>query len=1378
MDKPLLVAYKNEQDQNHDIHGTPQVVAEINWNQTKFLADAAKRGVHIRMFNYAGQPVPSNKASFDSVWTESNRLRTVDWNGQPRELYYNSVNWHSDSSHPHLDWQNPERPVESFNYWGAEITFYVNIYETGTWRFAAATDDSYEWYVYDGPIPTLLSSYYKGRFITHPPEYNEESQHTFNTTGLFKMVVKITNDNQHWGQYLGYKPPSANANTMNYLPLDPELVIRPDDLESPLANPELVKYNQFDSRVEDWKEWRQYFPLSSVVAPHRPTSGVRYNSLSSDARVMSPTDYIVETRNSPKQNHWYLLSKNNQHYQYWASDCKSSATGDAAGGYALDMSDIIVHYNEPVGTNKISVTMNLGALPHTMTLAYADEDGVWHNIITPGQFIEIDEQTGQIVYYVDRNGVWGVEPDYEQDYSVYVTKIRVNIGAMKTPNARAEVIEISARKELDVTARTAGFNCELSMDEANFMRPLGQISSNSGSIELSNWDGAFGVENLDPVEIGPNRLNQVKERAVKFTFDLLYDLSEQGETDPYRVRMFTMYSANWTREGEFDYTVELFDSAKILQNTVCPEIYERDQPVHIILASILDNVGYTSYRFDREDYSSTSPVLDFFANEPDATVWETIQALCETSMSAVYVDEYDMLQLITKDKLTSAENPAYTLRGEHVIDQEGNTLLPNIVEMNKLYDQEANKVRITYKPKAIKTNKDPNFPQELTDIVWQTNDTITLRATRLVRDLRYAEENEFWIDEGAAELWPFKGRGNINGEMIAWDGKEYYYQRRISPLSQPAVYSYERRICRSQEEVDQCIALSKTGQYKMVNKFTGRIILRRDEKTGTPNGRAIDSSKYRVPHPVNRRPGWFPATHVIGQPGMAPGYWPGEAGTSWYTLSNDANQTSIEINRPTNRNDDWFKNQLLVRSSSPGTVLQQWGARIKFKESTTIGELNFLFNMGQSFGNSEVVTTANPWAFNQYYQVSFLETQNLVRNATHEIGAWVVSPDPVYRTHDNAIRGSASRMYNRNYWEPWEERMKGYKYNFERNKWYDIKIDLTRGRGYYANSDMHFFVWINGQPAGGFNAAGPPNRHKWLARTNYWAIGCRAASKIEIEHAYSWTVFGADNGDGTFTPNYDTEREGTLYDYEQFRWDYANGGYLSTYLEDGILYPAKGKSSPYRDGSQFKGEFFFDDFGGMIHEIRDFEVNLDKAPVETVQTLISNENVRELELTYSPNKAKFAIVNVSNKNVIAHGQEALGGGQQINHSMALYGYVLTEDDEQVVSREDRVAIKDRGEVRLDLTADWINTKEQADELAKWAVKNFAEPKDVITMEVFGDATFSIGDKLNIVYSKAEIEESWLYLVTKIRYTYTDTGLQVNLDLRRARNNYVPSDDGT
>lgn len=1463
--KNLPQEYRDYVTYNHAITASPRVRAEWNWNHTSKLALEHRNGVYAKLYVMptGGWNPPAGVAgkwtAIGEGWTTAQKSEAFNmiFNSPVRKTFIHSTpTFTYYTNKPNLYWMNNGVEVLQIHNFGMDMTFQFEAKESGTYQFYSTSDDAHEWYITDSNgVEQLLTKYHGARQAVAYPSFSENTTFTL-TPGKYNMRFKVYEGNIAYDFSIGFRSPSQiTAGNTTIQRIDGDAAILPGEM-GPKHNPEPYTPVNSTQGVTEWKQDREYFPMESIIDPNRPLSGIRYNILPGDAYIMAPADYITTYDDAyvtgvvrgdylagasyavndivkwddrdyscitshtagpfidfakfrligRKPNRYYMLHRADQKYKYWISDTKSD-TGQTGGVYEIDDAGFVIYYTEPVGTNKVTVTFNLGAQPKKLSVDYygwlpgqdvnADIPD-WHPILQSTDTPQLNPYTGQLQFWIDANLNWTQIPtESVADNSVKLERLRVNVLGLNKASARIEVIEASARKVLDISHRVVDFSITRSMDEQDFMRLIGEVSANSGAITISDWDNAFELDTGTEQQ----KLEQLRMRKTKFTFDLIYDLESTGYGPRYyATRLATLHSADWSRDGEFDYSINLFDSAKLLMNLDSVEFFEHPGMIHVIVAQLLDLVGFDRYQFDKADYDPilNSTSIDYYSPSAEMTVWEALQEVAETTLCAIFFDEYDQLQIMTKEEITAAtladvqipislDDPRlrkvplsdYVLRGHQddaliapFADDPGYDIeaLPNIIGLNKDYDVQANKVKITYNPKSIKMGGDLSDLQPQTDIVWKEDETVVLRATRLVKPLPaqsvYSEPDNdtmfFWITSGKeAELWPFKGKANVNGEIIEWDGKEYFWMEQHETnngvFAPTYTYSYHNEIIFSEEDWRNRIAKAKNGNWRAVNGFTGKIRLKVDTKKKKVTGRGADMSKYQVDHPTGPRQGWSNVRLTLGDQGVWPGYWPGEQNSSFYITQNDPKNTSIEINRPTNANDDWFKTQALMRRDSvPGIPLQQWGFRFKFKESATMGEISIMFNMATAAGGnwgSQAATDLIPGTFNQWYQVSFLETQGIVRNAAHEIAAWVQSPDPFYRTQDNAIRGSASRMYTRNYHDSWEERMKGYRFNFERNKWYDVKIDLTRGRGYSPNQDMHFFVWVNGIPAGGFNAAGPPTQHLWLPPTNTWAIGSRAASKVEIENAYSWTEF-----------------DDLIQQEEMTRYDLTNGQYAGAWLDEGLLLPAKGKNFPYRDGSEMGGYFFFDDFGGSLHEIREYKVELDKAPVEGLSWYISNENVRMLDIKYSPNEANFAIVNASGQDQIAQGEQNTGQNNNVNHQMILYGYVLTEDEETTVERENKDSIRDRGEVRLEIDANWINTKYQAEDLAAWIVDHFSNPMDVLDVEVFGDTSYSIGDKVRIFYKKAQIDPDWLYIISEINYDYNSNGLESSITLRRVRNN--------
>lgn len=1472
MKKPLIQEYKDKIAMGYDITGVPRVRAEWNWNQTSKLSQPYRTGAIANLYMHQisddnGTLLTKTNVENGSFIMTAAAFATAFETPVIRRITMNSPSFTDLGTNPtkftYNTADNVEVPVTA-NF-GLEIFYQFEATEDGAYQFYATSDDSYETYITDDDgVEHELFHFYGIRGTKPFGSYDENALTPVLVKGhKYTIRVRWYDGYFSYGLLTYFRTPSQIAASNPALTfLDGSYAILPGE-NGPKENPTPAIQDQTADVVE-WSQFKEFFPLDSILGVARPVSGIRYDMLgteSTDAFVMQPSQYItthneeytykVDHDSNPatpmidvewpvrgdwtpgeayivgdivkfidrdykctsahtatnlfnfngfkliaqKPKRYYLLHRYDQKYKYWVSETKSSATANVSGHYNIADTDFIVHYDELVSTNKVSITFNLGALPKAISVDFwgrldGETEDDWHTIFGNGDIAQVNPYTGEFQFWYD--GIdWTQFPTQSKDNSVKLQKLRVQVQSIDKRNTRLEVIEASARKELDVTERVVDFSIERSMDEADFMRLIGKISANSGHITLSDWDNAFELDSGTDQQ----KLRQLADRQTKFVFDIVYDLDGTNYGPRYYpVRIATLHSADWSREGEYDYGINLFDSAKLLQNTDSTEFFEKGGFIHTLIAQLLDSSGFDKYQFDRYDWDAilNSTRLDYFAPDFEDTIWTSLQKIADASLCAIFFDEYDVLQVMTKEEITMAQwqdtealtnatgrlvpKCDYVLRGQfdeakeapYNTDPDYDTdAIPNIAEFRKIYDVEANKVKVTYKPRSIKKGGVPGFEEPLTDIVWKSEDDLVVRATRLIWPLpatsTYSSPDNndmyFYISPGeVSKLWPYSGKANVNGEIIEWSGKEYFWREPVISKSTGYPITVDRwEVLYSEAERIQRDAKSASAISSVVNGFTGKIRLKVDDKKKLVTGRAADLSKYQVDHRTNMRPGWNNVRTVLGDPGVFTGYWPGEQNSSFYSVSNTSTQTSIEINRPTNRNDDWFKTQALFRrDSSMAKPLQQWGFRFRFKDSATMGEISLMFNMGAALGGnygSQVVNSLVPSTFNQMYQISFLETQGIVRNVAHEIAAWVQSPDPWYRKQDNAIRGGASRMYTRNYADPWEERMKGYRWEFKRDVWYDVKVDLTRGRGYSPNGDMHFFVWINGVPAGGFAAGGPPDRHLFLPPTDCWAIGSRAASKVEIENAYSWTEFAE-----------------VKQIEENTRFDLTTRSYASAFLDEGLLNPARGSSYPYRDGSEMAGNFFFDDFGSVVHEIREFDEQLDKAPAEGLSYFISNENVRMLDMQYSPNKASFAIVNASNTDQIVQGEQDIGQNNTVRHQMLLYGYVLTEGEEAVVERTNDRSIRDRGEVRLDLNADWINTKQQAEDLCSWIVDNFSEPMDVVEVEVFADASFSIGDKIRVFYDKAAINQDWLYIVNKINFEYTESGLISKLTIRRVRNN--------
>ena len=1432
--------------------------------------------------------------------------------------------------HSAPSWRNGEN-MPKFGldkHFSVIMEFQLDILEEGWHLYKIEADDRFELYMFDEGtqgVTIVSGDYQAGDYWYRSDERNGYVAAYFGAPGRFYVKALLQNVDLSTAFLMSYSSPRtrrenneygfSSAPTLEmlkyyqYTKLLSENVVYPDD-DGPTNNPEVVgldrvieknSYYDVDEEkikyaiqdVRDWDDYRQYFPTTSMTLPHRPQSGINYNIIEGGiaGQIISSEDFINRPL-EPRKPRSYGISTKYPGYQYWVSDCKSISE-EFNGSYPIPLADIVIRYTQPLPCNKIKATFNLGPMPKDFKMMYSPEDigDVWFeagsNLTT-----SINRYTGEVEVWRQPSGLWTDEPYFEEDLSDMIKRVRLVVMTMEEPNKRVEVIEFGALKHIDITESVEAFTLDENMNETSQFRIIGTSSANSGTLNLSDLDRRFSFdhvadirnENFQGIATKASSLKTVVERQTKFTFDIVY----KDEEYEHALRIGTMYATDW-EDSEFGFKLKLFDSAKYLQNIDAPDMIFEDKPIHYIIGSILDMSGFSDYSLDMSDFRKgqapngdeeiKTPVLTYFATEPTESVWKNLQDICEATYSAVFFDEYGKLQLITKDELTRSlqrdeitrqtiESPAHILRGEYTDEK-----LPNIIEFSKNREDEANSVNIKFQPKKIKENNDPYNPKQLTDILWQSEGTIALQAARLVKPLDINEEGEFWIDghEERALLWPYKGRGNINGEIIAWNGKEYQwveynwekysdvivnttivprlikpefeiFQRWIDAAAKNAndfVSSIPQDIAPLGFKIDfgglkawltNIIRISKesgealiheptevvtkyflrsgidgrneldrvlvsrierkewiysesqrqernknTGRGNAVertlNHFTGRIRL--VPKTRTDRGRGVDDSEYKTSHSNLPKDGWYAKKITEFRPGMQNGYWSGKKGSEdtlcWFPILSvdkrsfgDSFQTSIGCRRPMDQ--DLSKDKLAALTRTVSKPVRSLGFRFRFQQDQAkYGEIGFIFGASKlqpdSFGiinrpAREGTIPDDINEVNQYYKLIIKETSDGYNRAkTNEIDAHVFTDDSAYGDGGllGSINGVGTRTYQLRNMNVFERdntvRYRGYGHEIHRRMWYDVQIDLF-GSGL-------FTVSINGRTVGSF--APPKNvnmdRHR-LPLSPHYGTYVKPGTHAEFDYIWSWS-----------------EEGGLISQNESSRYNTSEGRYVSSFLESAIMVPSE-ENRVYRSTSGNTGEFFFDDFGSVVREIRDFDVPLDKGPGLSATYYVSNPNVKMFDMAYTPNRAKFSLINLASHLVVANGDEKIANDKTVKNTILVYGYKIMEEQEKTVLRKNMAAIKDRGEVKEEIDARWISTDEEAIALADWIMQNFSDIKDTVNLEVFPDAAYSIGDRVQVLFKERDIDPNWIYIISGIKWSFAAKGFSCGLDIRRVRNNNI------
>lgn len=1207
------------------------------------------------------------------------------------------------------------------------------------------------------------------------------------------------------------------------------------------------------------------YPIDSVADGVRPYSSGIMQALTDEAWTTNEGEF------SPDANRYYTVVKNDV-YKYWVSRTRSmpSMPDDfPINEYSIDDGVVLITYPQACRINKVKAIFNLGAKPVDWKIEiYNTVTSSWMTISDP----VINDITGKSEYWWN-GSAWTTTQQLSESVYISADKIRLTVNSIDQPSSFFHLVEFAMGREIDITPRMISYDVDQNMDEQDFMRPIGTVSSSTGSIIIDNSDLAINRQTASDYA---GLLNG----WCLFRTYVKYDLSGYGG-GIYIAQTGSMYTNDWKQVNEFQYSVELFDIIKIIQNTKTSPLLFENVSIAEIVGTILDNAGVNSYAFEPTDFSENT-IVKYFWVDGKETVYEALRKLCNSHQAAVFSDESGIIKLLTKGEIANEEDdPLWTFRG-HVHED----ILPDIITLSKKYNLQANEVTINYKNMMSKIDDRDVTEQRLKSQLWDSTDTIVLRAAPLLKTLPETGTEDIYLTAEQAEVWPYKSRVNIDGEIIEYDGKGYLVWdfSGSSPSSAEVIITSadQKRthdIASYQSYLNSVTANGALSMTAFHNKYTGRIKVKTRDSESRGN---------QQEHSTGWKHGWMGWNVWAAQAGNPahPGkYVEYGATTPGFEYANLKNVTTKPTWTVTNYRwstsgsvltgdasfDGKSDNKIFALLNDLGdTEYREFGTRFRFSGGN--GDCGcILLYLSNATGYDTVnPPTTDPYDTNRCYIINFKGTE-----ATDLAGRNSVFNEVLVQVKngDTLTTLPSSREY-------------GGQVQLLKNQWYDIDVVFRDGYGYdqgegFWSGQTAFEIFINGQYLDTWFTSDS------IRPTSLVGLGARHATKIDYEYFYATSTTNvarsyyknSDNYDfniinmpsGTnitkrinlatdgprsskkvlsfvsnaactinsvkvfggvkykytssilmdkiktigpfnvaaqrrqnifldemidnpmaveiqYTSTQDVsmcveyssitnepyrELEAKAYPYNTY-YDILKNGYASG-KADGYIYQPNNYSSyslshfAYVSASREQDEkFFYDDFGSFMHEIRDFDVELDNSPAKAVQVYSSNPKIKVMSLSSNPIRGVFSMVNASHRNEIANGTEEVTDSDSIDHSLILYGYVLEDkgDKNKIVKNES--SIRKYGNIPIEITADWIFDDVEAEKLSNWIVEHWSEPMDTIELVVFSNTFSQIGDKVNIAYLNVDIEESWLYIVSDISRGFDENGLSSKLTLRRVR----------
>lgn len=327
------------------------------------------------------------------------------------------------------------------------------------------------------------------------------------------------------------------------------------------------------------------------------------------------------------------------------------------------------------------------------------------------------------------------------------------------------------------------------------------------------------------------------------------------------------------------------------------------------------------------------------------------------------------------------------------------------------------------------------------------------------------------------------------------------------------------------------------------------------------------------------------------------------------------------------------------------------------------------------------------------------------------------------------------------------------------DKWYDLDVDIE-----VTSSGTHnIIVYLDGvQMVKGSLSSGR------VLPSGRFGVFVRGASTAEFEY-----VFAHAGGEA-----YRTD--------EVSQFDKIRGGFVSGQWDREYVYGTKDANRKVGKNTitykQKYNQYFFDEFGAIVHEIREMDVTFDKFPCLHSRLYVSNDTqIVTPEYNGTPFGAKFMLANASRDNAVGNGEDLLRFGKDnaADQQMFIFGRLVFQEEGQLVTvkndkgkdvnpYQNEDSIRRRGKVEVDIESNWIQSKAEAQNLGNWILKHWSGGNDEVEIETFGNPLIQLGDIVTLDYPDKNIfRATHKYFVVSAKNNF-DKGLSSSFTLRRAK----------
>lgn len=308
------------------------------------------------------------------------------------------------------------------------------------------------------------------------------------------------------------------------------------------------------------------------------------------------------------------------------------------------------------------------------------------------------------------------------------------------------------------------------------------------------------------------------------------------------------------------------------------------------------------------------------------------------------------------------------------------------------------------------------------------------------------------------------------------------------------------------------------------------------------------------------------------------------------------------------------------------------------------------------------------------------------------------------------------------------------------DQWVDIDV--------YARNNI-IQVWVNGKLSFSFIDPAPLNP------SNRMGLYVRGNTVADFEYFYALKdgvrVESKHKGNQDFMDIVDGAYYSNQY-YKDVLWDWRN------------VKKKRGKKTV--TVKQKYANRVMDEFGDVVHEVREYDVVFTKAPV--LKSMLDFSNTKQVVVdsyVHTPFGAKFRIANAARTTAILNGEDASSGRDQF---FDVIGRTVQQQEEKTYTVQNDQAIRARGEIVVDIDSRWIQSEGAARDLGDWIINNWSDSNDEIELSSFANPMLQVGDLVAVNYEPKDMNAAThKYFVTSLSKSWNN-GPVTDVGLRRAR----------